>query len=243
MRKIGGIAVFAIVLFLNMGHASAGVPCENLLVFWQAFTSKILKDDDYALQKHNELSSRLGRPQEFIVRRQIDPKNLRLERRFSDGGEGHRTQLILGYWNEKRVLIKIFWQSPNNLDAEIGGIIIQDYLSEMELAPKVFGMVLDSERIADLKAVRSLPFMVDRHVRSGMYMAVVMEYLPKSFNIPNGRFMPPWYAEIDKEQLDTQIARTEQVYSRLGLKRREGSEYLVTDNGRVFGLDFANDRF
>lgn len=231
------------LLTLSALNAYGSVPCEKLLVFWQAFSAKILKNDEYAVQKQKELTARLGRPQEFIARRQIDPRNLRLERRYIDGTDEHRTQLILGYWNERRALIKIFWRNPDHLDSEIGGVIIQDFLSEMELAPRVYGMVLDADNLSTLRGIRSLPFMVDREVRRGMYMAVVMEYIPKSFTVPTDRFMPEWYSKLDQDEVNAQIARTAEVYRRLGIDRDENSQYLITESLRIYGLDFTSDAF
>jgi hypothetical protein len=217
--------------------------CEKVLVFWQAINPKILNNDEYAQQKTNELTARLGRAQEFIARKKVDPKYLRLEKRFPLGNDQRQTEMILGYLGERRVLIKIFWQASGNLDSEIGGAIIQDFLSEMEISPKIYGLIVDADKIRDLKAVRSLPFMVDRNVRSKMYLALVMEYVPNSFNIPNGRFMPAWYTALNKDEVNEQITKLEQVLLRLGIKRQPDSEFLVTDTQRIYAVDFTTEDF
>jgi hypothetical protein len=245
MKKWITASTFVIftLLALNPHRASAGDPCEKLTVLWQSFAAKILKTDEYAEQKRNELSARLGRSQEFISRKKIEPTYLKLERPFTDGSGGHQTQLILGHYQNKRVLIKIFWQSAENLDSEIGGAIIQDFLSEMELSPKVYGIILDADKLRDLKNLSQMPIMVGRDVRARMYLALVMEYIPQSFNIPNGRFMPTWYIPMNKEEIEQQVTRMERVLGRIGIKRATDSDYLVTETQRIYAMGFSTEAF
>lgn len=188
-------------------------------------------------QLRRQLQNRLGRPQEFIQKKKIAPETLLVSRTL-DIARPSGAEFAMGLLSGREVLLKIFWHAPKADADEISGAIIQDFLAELEFAPKVFGLILDPENFPELKNSDVL----SKTVRGHMHMVLVMEFIPDSFNIPNGTFLPPWYVTLSREAIAEQVTRMESFLATLGI-RRSGGEFLLTPSRRLYAIDFTGVDF